>query len=71
MEAVFRFAVRVDGAVQRGPERGRVTLRLVRTSDGISIWAGPFDSNSADPIARALQMAGEASAQIRDRVAHR
>ena len=61
----------VVGAVQRGPDRLRVTLRLVRTADGISIWAGNFDANSADPIARALQIAGEASAQIGDRVAHR
>jgi DNA-binding SARP family transcriptional activator/TolB-like protein len=60
----------VYGAVQRGPGRLRVTLRLVLTADGISIWAGTFDSNSADPIARALQIAGEASVQIRDRVAH-
>lgn len=61
----------VEGAVQRSPERLRVTLRLVRTSDGISIWAGTFDSDSADPIARSLQMAQEASAQIGDRVAQR
>jgi len=61
----------VDGAVQRGPERLRVTLRLVQTSDGISIWAGTFDSNSADPITRASQVVREAVAQIRDRVTHR
>ncbi len=61
----------VDGAVQRGTERLRVTLRLVRTADGISIWAGTFDSSMADPISRALQVVGEATAEIRDRVAQR
>lgn len=60
----------VYGALQRTPERLRVTLRLVRTGDGISIWAGTFDSRLADPVARAVQVAGEASAQITKQVIH-
>ncbi len=54
----------VDGAVQRGPSRLRVTLRLVRTSDGVAVWASSYDETVTDPIASAQHVAGEASRQI-------
>jgi DNA-binding SARP family transcriptional activator/TolB-like protein len=54
----------VDGAVQRGPSRLRVTLRLVRTSDGVTVWASSYDETITDPMASARHVAGEASQQI-------
>jgi TolB-like protein len=61
----------VDGSVQRGPARLRVTLRLVRAADAVSVWAGTFDAAEADPIAAAQAVAAEAGGQIGRRVAER
>ncbi len=53
----------LDGQVQRIGERVRVTARLVRTSDGVSLWAGRFDEqfthifNVEDAIAEKVAQA--------------
>jgi len=59
----------VDGSVQRGPGRLRVTLRLVRTSDAVALWAGTYDSEATDPMAAAQQTVEAAAAQVRARLA--
>lgn len=61
----------VDGGVQRGASRLRVTLRLVRAADGVSVWAGTYDAEVADPMAAAQQVASEASGQIGERLTRR
>ena len=59
----------VDGGVQRGSNRLRVTLRLVRVADGVSVWAGTYEGDLADPAAAAQQVAQAASAEIGTRLA--
>jgi DNA-binding winged helix-turn-helix (wHTH) protein/TolB-like protein/Flp pilus assembly protein TadD len=38
----------LDGRVQRSGDRIRVTLQLLRASDGASLWAGTFDEKYTD-----------------------
>ena len=38
----------LDGSIQRQDGRLRVTVRLVRTSDGRALWADKFDEQPAD-----------------------
>jgi len=38
----------LDGRIQRGGERVRVTVQLVRTRDGAPLWAGKFDEQFTD-----------------------
>jgi DNA-binding SARP family transcriptional activator/TolB-like protein len=57
----------VDGAVQHG-SRLRVTLRLVRTADAMSVWAGTYDSDEGEPIAAAQRVAAEAAVAIAARL---
>jgi eukaryotic-like serine/threonine-protein kinase len=38
----------LDGRIQRGGERVRVTVQLVRTRDGAPLWAGKFDEKFTD-----------------------
>ena len=38
----------LDGRIQRGGERVRVTVQLVRTRDGSPLWAGKFDEKFTD-----------------------
>jgi serine/threonine protein kinase/tetratricopeptide (TPR) repeat protein len=40
----------LEGTVQRADERLRVSVNLLRTSDGTSLWAESFDMNSAADI---------------------
>jgi TolB-like protein len=58
----------VDGGVQRAPARIRVTLRLVRTADGVSVWAGSYDAETTDPVTAARDAAGQAAAEIAARL---
>lgn len=58
----------VDGGVQRGTGRLRVTLRLVRTADAMAVWAGSFDSDEAVGISAAQMVAAAAAPSIRDRI---
>jgi TolB-like protein/DNA-binding winged helix-turn-helix (wHTH) protein/Flp pilus assembly protein TadD len=69
----------LEGSLQRAGDRVRVTLRLVRVSDGSALWAEKFDERAddflavqdriAEEVARALvpRMTGEE----RERVAQR
>jgi len=41
----------LDGSVQRSGGRLRVIARLVRTSDGLSVWSDNFDRDAADIFA--------------------
>jgi DNA-binding winged helix-turn-helix (wHTH) protein/TolB-like protein/Tfp pilus assembly protein PilF len=38
----------VEGNVQRGGDRVRVTVQLLRVSDGVSLWSGKFDQPYQD-----------------------
>ena len=38
----------LDGSIQRSGENIRVNVRLVRTADGASLWAGTFDEKFTD-----------------------
>lgn len=38
----------LDGSIQRSGEHIRVNVRLVRTADGASLWAGTFDEKFTD-----------------------
>jgi DNA-binding SARP family transcriptional activator/TolB-like protein len=58
----------VDGGVQQGPGQLRVTLRLVRVADGVAVWAGTYDMDSADRLVAARRVAAEAGEQIRARL---
>jgi TolB-like protein/DNA-binding winged helix-turn-helix (wHTH) protein/Flp pilus assembly protein TadD len=52
----------LEGSIQRAGDRIRVTLRLVRVSDGSSIWAGQFDEQVNDFLA--------VQDRVSERVAH-
>lgn len=67
----------LEGTIQRAGERIRVTVQLLRTSDGASLWTGQFDQNVTDvfavqdsiseQVARALtlKLSGEEREQLR------
>src|SRR5688572_9653589 len=54
-----RLAVRniLDGTVQRDKSHVRVTLRLVRVSDALTLWARTFDFAASDLLASQEQIA--------------
>ena len=54
-----RLAVRhvLDGTVQRDTSHVRVTLRLVRVSDALTLWARTFDFAASDLLASQEQIA--------------
>jgi DNA-binding winged helix-turn-helix (wHTH) protein/TolB-like protein/Tfp pilus assembly protein PilF len=41
----------LEGSLQRGTDRIRVTVRLLRTSDGRSLWAEQYDAKALDLFA--------------------
>jgi len=43
-------ALVLDGSVQREGNRTRVTLRLVRVSNDVTVWARTFDTKSEPPL---------------------
>ena len=53
-----------DGGVQQGSDRIRITLRLVRTRDGVVVWATPRDLAPGELSTVAKSMAAEISAAI-------
>jgi len=67
----------LDGTIQHAGERIRVTVQLLRTRDGASLWTGQFDQNLTDvfavqdsiseQVARALtlKLSGEEREQLR------
>jgi DNA-binding winged helix-turn-helix (wHTH) protein/TolB-like protein/Flp pilus assembly protein TadD len=44
----LRVETVLDGSIQRAGDRVRVTVRLTRVSDGVSLWTGTFDEKLAD-----------------------
>jgi TolB-like protein/DNA-binding winged helix-turn-helix (wHTH) protein/tetratricopeptide (TPR) repeat protein len=47
----LRVEAVLDGKIQRNGERIRVTVQLVRVSDGSSLWEGTFDERFTDMFA--------------------
>lgn len=63
------MAYLVDGSVQRGAQRLRINLRLVRSADAVALWAGNFDQETDDNLAvLAQRVATAAAAAIRARL---
>lgn len=54
----------LDGGVQGGQGRVRVTLRLIRARDAIAIWAGSADVDSGTLTSRAQRIAAEVAAAL-------
>ncbi len=57
-----------DGGIQRGGDKVRVTLRLVRTSDAVAIWAASADIAAADLATGGQRLALEFAAAFATRV---
>lgn len=57
----------LDGSVQHGAERLRITLRLVRVADDVTVWARPFDVESENPIAAQERIAKAVVDELRPR----
>ena len=55
----------VDGGVQLGSGRLRLTVRLVRTSNSTAVWAGFYDAQNEDVASFSRQAAAQAVAAIR------
>lgn len=64
----LRVAYVVDRGLQGGAGRLRLTLRLVRTSDAMAVWAGTYDANDGDVLAFPQRVAGEGTTAIRTRI---
>jgi TolB-like protein len=58
----------VDGGVQSGIARIRLTLRLVRGGDAIAIWAGSYDLSDPPTPADLQRLAAEAAQAIRSKL---
>ncbi len=58
----------VDGGVQVSAGGLRLTLRLIRTADGIAQWAGSYDLDAEFDHAAIAEIAGEVAAVIRTRL---
>lgn len=54
----------LDGGVQGGQGRVRVTLRLIRARDAIAIWAGSADVDSGTLTSSAQRIAAEVAAAL-------
>jgi DNA-binding SARP family transcriptional activator/TolB-like protein len=61
-------ALLLDGSVQHGAGRLRITLRLVRTADEVTLWARAFDVDSLDTILAQQQVARAAVGELRARL---
>jgi TolB-like protein len=64
----LHVAYTVEGGVQRGPRGMRVTLRLIRSSDAVLVWAEAFEDDSRDEVAAAERIAVLAGGAIHDRL---
>jgi DNA-binding SARP family transcriptional activator/TolB-like protein len=60
----LKVAFVLDGAVQGDAEAWRITLRLVRTSDGAARWAGRYDMKAADGASALQRVASELVATL-------
>jgi DNA-binding SARP family transcriptional activator/TolB-like protein len=64
----LRVAYVVDGGVQRGVGRVRLTLRLVRSGDAVAVWAGFYDLAENSGVTDAQRAAADAATAIRARL---
>ncbi len=55
----------LEGSVQRGEDRLRVSVNLLRTSDGSSLWADNFDMRMADIFTMQDTLAQQITARLR------
>jgi DNA-binding SARP family transcriptional activator/TolB-like protein len=60
-----------DGAVHGGGGRMRVTLRLVRTADAVSVWAGSYELPDSVASTSAREIATAAAGAIRGKLSSR
>lgn len=58
----------VSGGVQSDAGQLRVTLRLVRSSDGVAVWAYSYDANERDIASASRRLAHHAALAIRARM---
>ncbi|MFL6335683.1 MAG: tetratricopeptide repeat protein [Pyrinomonadaceae bacterium] len=54
----------LDGSIQHAGERVRVTVRLVRVADGVSLWTGTYDEKLADIFAVQDRIAGQVTRSL-------
>lgn len=59
----------VEGGVQGGGGKFRITLRLLRTADAVSVWAGRYDADGGELMTIARRVAAEAATAIHARLA--
>lgn len=55
----------LDGGVQHGAHRWRITLRLVRVADEVTVWARAFDLEAHDMIAEQERVAKATVEELR------
>jgi DNA-binding winged helix-turn-helix (wHTH) protein/TolB-like protein len=55
----------LDGRIQRGADRVRVTVQLIRVRDGVQLWADTFDRQFTDVLALEDALAEMAAQSIR------
>jgi DNA-binding winged helix-turn-helix (wHTH) protein/TolB-like protein/lipoprotein NlpI len=55
----------LDGRIQRGADRVRVTVQLIRVQDGVQLWADTFDRRFTDVLALEDALAEMAAQSIR------
>jgi eukaryotic-like serine/threonine-protein kinase len=58
----------LEGSVQRADEHLRVSVSLLRTSDGVSLWAESFDMRTADIFTIQDTVAQQVAARLRLRL---
>src|SRR6266478_5440758 len=58
----------LEGSVQRGGDRLRVSVNLLRASDGASLWADSFDMNAADIFAIQDKVAEQVATRLQLRL---
>ncbi|HEY3026975.1 MAG TPA: winged helix-turn-helix domain-containing protein [Pyrinomonadaceae bacterium] len=58
----------LEGTLQRANGKLRVTLRLVRTSDGVQIWSNSFDESETDIFKLQDAMAAQTAQSLRWRL---
>jgi DNA-binding winged helix-turn-helix (wHTH) protein/TolB-like protein/Tfp pilus assembly protein PilF len=59
----------LDGSIQRSGDRIRLTLEVLRTSDGRHLWTGKFDEKLTDLFAMEDQIAAEVARALRAKLA--
>lgn len=61
----------IDGAVQHDARRVRVTMRLVRVLDGVTLWSGAYDAVPGEPLESQERIARDVAAAVRGRLVPR